>query len=106
MKSSEGGLPVSGVRLGAVRAPVYENKDRDDLLLMAFDEGSVGACVTTANQFCAAPRAYFESAFGIDCSCSLLATQRRQRKCWNRRAWDGRVSSNHRFISGIYGNFK
>ena len=55
MKSSEGGLPVRGVRLGAVRAPVYENKDRDDLLLMAFDEGSVGACVTTANQFCAAP---------------------------------------------------
>jgi glutamate N-acetyltransferase/amino-acid N-acetyltransferase len=55
MKSSVGGLPVNGVRLGAVRAPVYQNKDRDDLLLMAFDEGSVGACVTTANQFCAAP---------------------------------------------------
>ena len=55
MKSSVGGLPVNGVRLGAVRAPVYKNKDRDDLLLMAFDEGSVGACVTTTNQFCAAP---------------------------------------------------
>ena len=55
MKSSVGGSPVNGVRLCAVRAPVYQNKDRDDLLLMAFDEGSVGACVTTTNQFCAAP---------------------------------------------------
>ena len=55
MKSAVGGAPVNGVRLGAVRAPVYQNKDRDDLLLMAFDEGSVGACVTTTNQFCAAP---------------------------------------------------
>ena len=55
MKSSVGGLPVKGVRLGAVRAPVYKNKERDDLLLMAFDEGSIGACVTTTNQFCAAP---------------------------------------------------
>jgi glutamate N-acetyltransferase/amino-acid N-acetyltransferase len=42
MKSSVGGLPVKGVRLGAVRAPVYKNKERDDLLLMAFDEGSIG----------------------------------------------------------------
>jgi glutamate N-acetyltransferase/amino-acid N-acetyltransferase len=55
MKSSVGGLPIQGVRLGAVKAPVYRNKDRDDLLLMAFDEGSVGAAVTTTNQFCAAP---------------------------------------------------
>ncbi|NCV52178.1 MAG: bifunctional ornithine acetyltransferase/N-acetylglutamate synthase, partial [Gammaproteobacteria bacterium] len=55
MQSSVGGLPVKGVRLGAVRAPVYKNKERDDLLLMAFDEGSIGACVTTTNQFCAAP---------------------------------------------------
>ena len=80
MKSSEGGLPVCGVRLGAVRAPVYENKDRDDLLLMAFDEGSVGACVTTANQFYCSSRASLESAFGIDFSCSLLATERRERE--------------------------
>ena len=55
MKSSVGGLPIQGVRLGAVKAPVYRNKDRDDLLLMAFDEGTVGAAVTTTNQFCAAP---------------------------------------------------
>ena len=55
MKSSVGALPVTGVRLGSVRAPVYANKDRDDLLVMGFDEGSIGAAVTTANQFCAAP---------------------------------------------------
>lgn len=55
MKSSVGGLPIQGVRLGAVKAPVYRNKDRDDLLLMAFDEGTVGAAMTTTNQFCAAP---------------------------------------------------
>ena len=101
MKSSEGGLPVRGVRLGAVRAPVYENKDRDDLLLMAFDEGSVGACVTTANQFCAAPvhllRAHLASTSHV--------------RYWLLNAGnanagtgepDGRVSSNHRFVSGIY----
>ena len=65
MKSSDGGLPVSGVQLGAVSAPVYKDRGRDDLLLMAFDEGSIGACVTTTNQFCAAPvhvlRAHLES---------------------------------------------
>ena len=55
MKSSVGALPIQGVRLGAVKAPVFRNKDRDDLLLMAFDEGTVGAAVTTTNQFCAAP---------------------------------------------------
>ena len=65
MKSSDGGLPVSGVQLGAVSASVYKDRRRDDLLLMAFDEGSIGACVTTTNQFCAAPvhvlRAHLES---------------------------------------------
>ncbi|MDG1157074.1 MAG: bifunctional ornithine acetyltransferase/N-acetylglutamate synthase, partial [Litorivicinaceae bacterium] len=65
MKSSVGGLPIQGIRLGAVKAPVYRNKDRDDLLLMAFDEGAVGAAVTTTNQFCAAPvhvlRAHLDS---------------------------------------------
>ncbi|CAI8308765.1 MAG: bifunctional glutamate N-acetyltransferase/amino-acid acetyltransferase ArgJ [Litorivicinaceae bacterium] len=65
MKSSDGGLPVSGVQLGAVSASVYEDRGRDDLLLMAFDEGSIGACVTTMNQFCAAPvhvlKAHLES---------------------------------------------
>ena len=43
MNSSEGGLLVKGVRLGATRAPIYENRDRDDLVLMGFDEGTVGA---------------------------------------------------------------
>lgn len=55
MRSIEGGRPVRGVQLGAVRAPIYANKQRDDLVLMVFDEGSVGAAVTTTNQFCAAP---------------------------------------------------
>jgi glutamate N-acetyltransferase/amino-acid N-acetyltransferase len=55
MKSSEGGLLVKGVRLGATRAPIYENRDRDDLVLMGFDEGTVGAAVTTTNRLCAAP---------------------------------------------------
>lgn len=55
MRTIEGGFPVQGVRLGAVRAPVYANKQRDDLLLVSFSEGSVGAAVTTRNQFCAAP---------------------------------------------------
>lgn len=55
MQSVEGAIAISGVRLGAVRAPVYANKERDDLLLVAFDEGTVGAAVATKNQFCAAP---------------------------------------------------
>ena len=55
MNSSEGGLMIKGVRLGATRAPVYENRDRDDLVLIAFDEGAVGAAVTTTNRLCAAP---------------------------------------------------
>ena len=55
MKSSEGGLLVKGVQLGATRVPIYENRDRDDLVLMGFDEGSVGAAVTTTNRLCAAP---------------------------------------------------
>ena len=69
MKSSDGGLPVSGVQLGAVSASVYKDRGRDDLLLMAFDEGSIGACVTTTNQFCAAPvhvlRAHLKSTSHI-----------------------------------------
>ena len=55
MNSSEGGLLVKGVRLGATRAPVYENRDRDDLVMIGFDEGTVGAAVTTTNRSCAAP---------------------------------------------------
>lgn len=55
MRSQPGGRSITGVTLGAVRAPVYANKDRDDLLLAHFDVGTVGAAVTTKNQFCAAP---------------------------------------------------
>jgi len=47
--------PIAGVRLGSVCAPVYQNKTRDDLVLISFDTGSVGAAVTTTNRFCAAP---------------------------------------------------
>ena len=46
---------IRGVRLGAVRAPVYQDKARDDLLVMSFDAGTVGAAVSTSNLFCAAP---------------------------------------------------
>ena len=55
MKSLVGGLSIRGVRLGTTSAPVYKNRDRDDLLLMDFDEGAVGAAVTTTNRLCAAP---------------------------------------------------
>ena len=55
MNSLEGGLLVKGVRLGATRAPVYENRDREDLVVIGFDEGTVGAAVTTTNRSCAAP---------------------------------------------------
>jgi glutamate N-acetyltransferase / amino-acid N-acetyltransferase len=55
MRSIVGGRPIAGVRLGSVRAPVYANKQRDDLLLVSFDAGTNGAAVTTTNQFCAAP---------------------------------------------------
>lgn len=47
--------PIAGVRLGSVRAPVYSNQSRDDLVLISFDVGAVGGAVTTTNRFCAAP---------------------------------------------------
>lgn len=55
MQSMHGGREIPGVQLGACRAPVYRAKERDDLLVVAFPEGSVGAAVTTTNRFCAAP---------------------------------------------------
>jgi len=46
--------PVKGVRLGVTKAGIrYQN--RKDLVLMAFDEGSVCAGMFTRNAFCAAP---------------------------------------------------
>jgi glutamate N-acetyltransferase/amino-acid N-acetyltransferase len=47
-------LPVAGVRLGTAAAKI-KNWSRDDVLLVAFDEGTVAAGVFTQNRFCAAP---------------------------------------------------
>ena len=47
-------LPVPGVRLGAAAAKM-KNWQRDDVLLVAFDPGTVAAGVFTRNRFCAAP---------------------------------------------------
>ena len=46
--------PVPGIRLGAAQAGI-KKKDRDDLLVIAADEGSTVAAVFTRNAFCAAP---------------------------------------------------
>ena len=76
MKSSEGGLLVKGVQLGATRVPIYENRDRDDLVLMGFDEGSVGAAVTTTNRLCAAPVHVLRANLATDRIGSLLVIER------------------------------
>ena len=47
-------LPVPGVMLGTAAAKI-KNWQRDDVLLVAFDEGTVAAGVFTQNRFCAAP---------------------------------------------------
>src|SRR5512144_2798977 len=47
-------LPVPGVRLGTAAATI-KSWSRDDLLLVALDEGTVAAGVFTQNRFCAAP---------------------------------------------------
>jgi len=47
-------LPVPGVRLGTAAAKI-KNWTRDDVLLVALDEGAVAAGVFTRNRFCAAP---------------------------------------------------
>jgi glutamate N-acetyltransferase/amino-acid N-acetyltransferase len=46
--------PVPGVRLGTARAGIRK-PGRPDLLVVAFDPGSVAAGVFTRNRFCAAP---------------------------------------------------
>ena len=46
--------PVPGIRLGAAAAGI-KRKNRDDVLLIALDEGSSCAGVFTQNAFCAAP---------------------------------------------------
>src|SRR6185437_35136 len=47
-------LPVAGVSLAPVHAGV-KNWDRDDVLLVAFEPGTLAAGVFTQNRFCAAP---------------------------------------------------
>ena len=47
-------LPVPGVRLGTAAARI-KNWQRDDVLLIACDEGTAAAGVFTRNRFCAAP---------------------------------------------------
>ncbi|MBS0320849.1 MAG: bifunctional glutamate N-acetyltransferase/amino-acid acetyltransferase ArgJ [Proteobacteria bacterium] len=46
--------PVAGVRLGAAAARI-KNWDRNDVVLVACDPGTVAAGVFTRNRFCAAP---------------------------------------------------
>ena len=69
MKSLSGGHTVSAVQLSSLRAPVYQSKDRDDLVVMAFGPESIGAAVTTTNRFCAAPvsvlRAHLQSTSNV-----------------------------------------
>ena len=47
-------LPVPGVRLGTAAAKI-KSWSRDDVLLVALDEGTVASGVFTQNRFCAAP---------------------------------------------------
>ncbi len=47
-------LPVAGVRLGTAAARI-KNWDRDDVVLVVCDTGTVAAGVFTQNRFCAAP---------------------------------------------------
>jgi len=47
-------LPVKGVKLGVAAAQIAY-KDRDDVLIMSFDDGSITSAVFTKNIFCAAP---------------------------------------------------
>ncbi|MEO8674615.1 MAG: bifunctional glutamate N-acetyltransferase/amino-acid acetyltransferase ArgJ [Casimicrobiaceae bacterium] len=47
-------LAVPGVTLGTAAAKI-KNWQRDDVLLVAFDEGTIAAGVFTQNRFCAAP---------------------------------------------------
>ncbi len=61
-------LPVPGVTLGTAAAKI-KNWTRDDVLLVAFDAGTVAAGVFTQNRFCAAPvtvcRRHLEGTAGV-----------------------------------------
>jgi glutamate N-acetyltransferase/amino-acid N-acetyltransferase len=52
--TAEALLPVPGVLLGTAAAKI-KNWQRDDVLLVVFDPGTVAAGVFTQNRFCAAP---------------------------------------------------
>jgi glutamate N-acetyltransferase/amino-acid N-acetyltransferase len=52
--TAESLLPVPGVRLGTAAAHI-KNWERDDVVLVACDPGTVAAGVFTRNRFCAAP---------------------------------------------------
>ena len=47
--------PVAGVRLAATAAGIKPKKQRDDLVMIALDPGTICAAVFTRNAFCAAP---------------------------------------------------
>jgi glutamate N-acetyltransferase/amino-acid N-acetyltransferase len=47
-------IPISGIRLSAVSANIYQ-KTRDDLALIELSEGTLSSVVFTKNLFCAAP---------------------------------------------------
>lgn len=47
-------LPVSGIRLSATSAIIYD-KERDDVVLIELCEGTISSAVFTKNKFCAAP---------------------------------------------------
>ncbi|MDR1529695.1 MAG: bifunctional glutamate N-acetyltransferase/amino-acid acetyltransferase ArgJ [Burkholderiales bacterium] len=52
--SAESILTVSGIRLGTASARI-KNWERDDVLLIECEEGTIAAAVFTQNRFCAAP---------------------------------------------------
>src|SRR5262245_8126128 len=52
--TAESLLPVPGVLLGAAAAKI-KNWDRNDVLLVICDPGTIAAGVFTRNRFCAAP---------------------------------------------------
>ena len=54
LKSPENLLPVTGVHLSTT-ASGMRYKERDDLLLMVFDDGAKTTAVFTQNRYCAAP---------------------------------------------------
>jgi glutamate N-acetyltransferase/amino-acid N-acetyltransferase len=65
-------LPVAGIRLGTAAAKI-KNWQRDDVLLVAFDEGTIAAGVFTQNRFSAAPVAVCRRHLAGGASASVRA---------------------------------